>query len=531
MGRTAFAIGLAVILSGCAQVGNVTGGEKDIAPPLLLSADPPNGSTRFESKVIRLEFNERIQLERVRERLLISPPLEEPPDVRVVGTRNVDIRLSGKLAPNTTYSFNMGECVKDLTEGNVATGAIYICSTGDSLDSLRVAGAVVNAFTGDPEKDMLVMLYAEGDSAAFNSGRPRSMTRCDALGVFSLNNLPEGRFQLYALRDKNANYTYDLPNEEIAFLDSALVLQATDSIAPVVMLRSFLPLSDAQRIRGSKVMLDGALQLILSRPADTITVRDVARTGGTLTWRPEWSTTRDTVLLWPNDTTQLSAGSYAISDGNTVLDTVRYRAVQRMPFNVDLTMLLDEEQEDAVIHIQASRPILRVDTSLIRLIRDSVELSYVMHDRTDLRTLSLQTVLPPGSSARITILPKAIHDIYGGTHDTLMVSLGRAAARSLGTLSVNLTGLEGSAPYLLQLLDQQQRIVREAALPQGQRRIEWARLAPGHFTLRVIADTNGNGHWDPGDWAKRHQPERTWYHPEPVNVRAAWDVVVDWEVQ
>jgi hypothetical protein len=68
-------------------------------------------------------------------------------------------------------------------------------------------------------------------------------------------------------------------------------------------------------------------------------------------------------------------------------------------------------------------------------------------------------------------------------------------------------------------------------LTEGQRTTEWERLAPGHFTLRVIADTNGNGRWDPGEWAERRQAERTWYHPEPVNVRAAWDVVVDWEVQ
>jgi len=49
-------------------------------------------------------------------------------------------------------------------------------------------------------------------------------------------------------------------------------------------------------------------------------------------------------------------------------------------------------------------------------------------------------------------------------------------------------------------------------------------------TLRVIADSNGNGRWDTGEWSTALQPERTYYHTETVNVRAAWDVVVDWDL-
>jgi uncharacterized protein (DUF2141 family) len=532
MTRVVILFVLVAILSACAQVGNVTGGEKDTVPPALLAADPPNGSTRFESEVIRLEFNERIQLDRVRERLLISPPLNEMPEVRVVGTRTVEIKLPEGLLPNTTYTFNMGECVRDLTEGNAAAGVSYVVSTGDALDSLLVAGAVVNAFTGDPEKDMLVMLFTEEDSAAFSIGRPRSMARCDAFGVFTLNHLPEGRFQLYALRDKNANYKYDLPNEEIAFLDSAVVLNGADSLDPVVMLRSFMPLSASQQVRGSKVLQDGALQLILSRPADTITVRDVARTGGELNWMPEWSATRDTVLLWPSDTTQLTAGSYAVGVGSGVLDTVRYRIVQPMPFNVRLDPVQEESGSDLLVRIQASRPILRVDTARILMVQDSVALEHhVVTHASEPRTLTVRAPFPPGASGQMVILPKAIHDIYGGSHDTLIVPLGRAAERSLGSLQVSVKGLEGPGPFLIQLLDRQQQIVHEAVLPSTETKVNWKRLAPGHFTLRAIADINGNGRWDTGEWNGRIQAERTWYHPEPVNIRAAWEVAVDWEVR
>ena len=123
------------------------------------------------------------------------------------------------------------------------------------------------------------------------------------------------------MRDKNDNYRYDLPNEEIAFLDTNVVLSATDSISPLLLLRAFLPTSPEQQVRSVGVTADGALQLVLSRPATALTLQDVARTGGTLIWTPEWSAMRDTVLLWPSDTTLVEEGNYQVSDPEHVIDT------------------------------------------------------------------------------------------------------------------------------------------------------------------------------------------------------------------
>ena len=531
MGRPGVLCFALVLLGACAQVREITGGEKDSAPPVLLSAIPKNGTVHFNDRSILLEFDERIQLVKVRESLLISPPLEETPTVKIIGSRNVEIELNGPLLENTTYTFNLGECVKDLSEGNAAPGLTYVLSTGDQLDSLRIAGAVVNAFTGQPEKDMLVLLHVEGDTTTFRSGRPAYMTRCDALGLFSIPNLPEGRFDVYALRDKNANYRYDLPNEEIAFPDSTCVLSAGDTVAPILLLHSFLPTSPSQQVRGSKVVLDGALQLVLARSADMLTLRDVARTGGSLVWEQEWNKSRDTVLLWPSDTTLLTEGSYAVGDGTFALDTIRYRPVQRMPFNTGLSAVLKEDGTGASIRVRAARPISDFDTSRFELIMDSIPLGlHLDRSSEDDRSLLLSCDLPPGRSAWLTILPKAVRDIYGGTNDTLKVAFGRAAEQATGTLGVNVSGLDSNEHYLLQLLDGQQRPTQSAVMTVSAPTVHWQRLLPGRSTLRLIADTDRNGHWDTGEWSSRRQPERTWYHPEAVNVRAAWDVVVDWKL-
>lgn len=60
--------------------------------------------------------------------------------------------------------------------------------------------------------------------------------------------------------------------------------------------------------------------------------------------------------------------------------------------------------------------------------------------------------------------------------------------------------------------------------------VQWKLLSPGMRDLRLIEDMNGNGRWDPGEWATLKQPERTWYHTGSVNIRAAWEVKVDWPI-
>ena len=80
MKRTFAAIAV-LMLAACAQVRELQGGEKDTDAPVLLTAEPPNRTTHFISDRITLRFSERVKLDRVRDRLLVSPPLDKAPDV------------------------------------------------------------------------------------------------------------------------------------------------------------------------------------------------------------------------------------------------------------------------------------------------------------------------------------------------------------------------------------------------------------------------------------------------------------------
>ena len=52
------------------------------------------------------------------------------------------------------------------------------------------------------------------------------MGRSDDSGVFSVNNLRPDEYKVFALKDGNNNLLFDLPSEEIAFLDTSLTVDA-----------------------------------------------------------------------------------------------------------------------------------------------------------------------------------------------------------------------------------------------------------------------------------------------------------------
>lgn len=521
-----------ILLAACAQVRDITGGEKDTLGPVLLSAEPPNYSTRFEGERILLRFNERIVLERVRDRLLISPPLEVPPTVAVVHGTDVELVLRSPLRASTTYTFSIGEVVKDLTEGNFAAGIDYVLSTGATMDSLAAAGSVHDAFTGVPCKDVLVMLHPVNDTTNFKNHAPNYATRTDTAGRFVLEHLRSGNYDLVALRDQNANYRYDLPNEEIAFASGPVRATVIDSTYIPEELRLFREASPLQSVREAMVEPDGAWRIVLARPAQQLVLTDLARRGGSLSWDPEWNTTRDTVRLWPSDTTALAEGRYELTTEAGPLDTIRYRAVRKMPYYTNLDMVAQEEADGLVVHLMATRPISGLDRTRFQLTQDSASVPFALvEDSTNNRHLVLTPMMGPGARAQLVVLPKAVRDIYGGHNDTLAFGIGRAAEDRTGTLRVVVERTPAvRGEVRIQLLDQQNQVVRDAPLDSNGM-VRWDRISPGNHRLRMIDDLNANGRWDTGDWISGLQPEPVRYHHEPLNIRAAWDLGVTWKVE
>jgi len=281
-------------------------------------------------------------------------------------------------------------------------------------------------------------------------------------------------------------------------------------------------------VRESTVIPDGALRIVFARPAEQASLRDLTRTGSNLQWSSEWNGTRDTVLFWPSDTTGLGLGNYELRT-DVILDTLSYRTTKKLPFFTDLRSVSSETADSAVITISAARPLTKIDQERISVIQDSIPIGFVLtKNSTEQRKFMIKVRSEKGAMANVTLLPKAVTDIYGGHNDTLVAGLGRAAGKSTGSIELKVS-LGSPLPYMMivQLFSGQDKLVRETTSDLSQP-IKWERLAPGAHSLRLIEDRNANGRWDTGDLDQLKQPEQILYYPDPINVRAAWDIGLDW---
>ena len=209
---------------GCANIIPPQGGFRDSIPPVLLKASPEDSSTNFKTNRITLTFDEYISdIQNSRQNLIISPVPKRDPDIESK-LRTIIIKLKDTLEPNTTYTINFGDAIRDINEGNIAKNFTYIFSTGTTFDSLTLSGKVVLAENGKVDSTLSVMLHKNGNDSAVASEKPRYVTRLDSSGNFTFRNLPGGTFYIYALKTEGGGYFYSSERQLFAFADSPVTL-------------------------------------------------------------------------------------------------------------------------------------------------------------------------------------------------------------------------------------------------------------------------------------------------------------------
>ncbi len=144
-------LALVLLAAACASIGNPDGGIYDEVPPRVVSSTPLNGSTLGSSKKISILFDEYIKLENASEKVIISPPQQESANVRAAGKR-IKITLYDSLQANTTYTIDFSDAIQDNNEGNPMGQFTYSFSTGETIDTMEVAGTVLNAADLEPIK-------------------------------------------------------------------------------------------------------------------------------------------------------------------------------------------------------------------------------------------------------------------------------------------------------------------------------------------------------------------------------------------
>ena len=213
---------LVIVLSSCAKMGQPDGGWYDETPPRVLGASPTERATDVNSKKVNIYFNEFIKLENASEKVVVSPPQNEAPEIKATGKR-ITVSLQDKLQPNTTYTIDFSDAITDNNEGNPLGNYTYSFSTGDHIDTLEVAGYVLEAENLEPVKGILVGLYSNQNDTAFQKQPMLRVSRTDSRGHFSIRGVAKGDYRIYALQDMDGNYMYNQKSEKLAFTPEVIM--------------------------------------------------------------------------------------------------------------------------------------------------------------------------------------------------------------------------------------------------------------------------------------------------------------------
>ena len=213
---------LVIIGYSCASMGTPDGGPYDEMPPKFIGSNPGLHAVNVKTQKIELEFDEFIKLEKPSEKVVVSPPQLEQPEIKVQG-RKVVVELIDTLKASDTYTIDFSDAIVDNNEGNPMGHFTYSFSTGASIDTMEVAGTVLNAADLEPIKGIQVGLHKNLNDSALTTLPFDRVSRTDSRGHFIIRGVAPGSYRIYALMDGNQNYLFDSKTETVAFSDSIIV--------------------------------------------------------------------------------------------------------------------------------------------------------------------------------------------------------------------------------------------------------------------------------------------------------------------
>ena len=189
---------------------------------------------------------------------------------------------------------------------------------------------------------------------------------------------------------------------------------------------------------------------------------------------------------------------------------------------------------ESYLYFTMPAPLARCDTSKIHL-QAKVDTLWVPQKfdwqprPQSILSYRLEAVWTPGTEYQLELDSAAFESIYGIVNDKMKSTLKCKSEDEFGSLVVKIGGLPDSTTAIVQLLDKQDGVVKEARTQDdGSAEFYW--LSEGKFYLRAFIDRNGNGIWDSGDFYKALQPEEMFYLPKVIEIKANWDITTEWNL-
>lgn len=578
------AVVLTVLMYSCANIGNPDGGAYDETPPKFLKSTPAMGALNNTRKKVTLEFDEYIKLEKASEKVVVSPPQIEMPDIKQNG-KHITIDLKDSLKANTTYTIDFSDAIVDNNEGNPLGNFAFTFSTGAEIDTMEVSGTLLEASNLEPVKGMLVGLHSNLTDSAFTKLPLERVARTDSRGHFTIRGIAPGTYHIFGLQDMDQDFAFSQKSEALAFNDSVIIprfeermrydtiWQDTLTIDTImeskythylpdhVLLRSFKETNPVQYLTKSERLNPHKFTLYFTAPADTLPTIKGLNFNEEDAFLIEKSLKNDTINYWVKDSLLYKKDTLSMSVDYLYTDTLgklvprtdtlymatkKYKGGGEQPKKkkkkkddepeptVFLTVSVDAPSAMDVyknIRLNFDEPVARFDSTAIHLEQkvDSLwkDVSFAFQrDTSQLRSFELAANWEPGQEYKFRVDSTAFHGLYGLFTDKIEQSFKVRSLEEYGAIYFNIAGADSIA--FVELLDGQDKPIRHAKVVDGQ--ADFYYLNPGKYYARLVNDTNGNGVWDTGSYAEKRQPEMVYYYPQELELKANWELEQDWNV-
>lgn len=512
-----------LLIFGCASIQKPMGGPRDRTPPKLLLATPLNQTRNFKATSIKLDFDEYFKLSSTYTEIVVSPSMDKLPEFKTKG-KSLIINFKDTLQKNTTYVINFGKAIVDVNEGNVLKNFTYVFSTGPHIDSLSVSGTVMNTQTQEKEKDATVMLFPlKQDSAMYGKKKPSIFATTDSAGNFTLGNLHDGDYRIYALKEQSPNKIYDNENELIAFLKSPIHLTKDTSNIKLSLFKQ----TDKFRA-DAKFNTDGSLFFTFNMPLNNPEAR--------INFPPDldkqkivdFSRTKDTASIYLRNM-NFDSISVSFIDNGKVLDTISrkkalketYTRVINPAFNLTTDNKLKPGSD---LNITMNTPIESIDVSRVTFLEDSMgRTNFTMTaDPANPKKFNFKYRWKDGAAYQLVFNEGTFTNIYGDRNKRVVRNFRIDKPENYGNILFDVTVPDTSKTYVVELLNEAKRTVHSDIIKKNTT-LTYKNYPTVKYRVRIIYDTNGNGRWDSGNVKQKLYPENIILLPDTYTIRPNWD--------
>lgn len=574
-------------LYSCASIGRPDGGPLDETPPRFIGSTPAAGALNNTKTKVSLSFDEFIKLEKANEKVVISPPQVQQPEIKASG-KKISVNLLDSLKPNTTYTIDFSDAIVDNNEGNPLGNFAFTFSTGSAIDTMEVSGTLLEASNLEPVKGMLVGMHSNLSDTAFTKLPFDRVARTDSRGHFTIRGVAPGKYRIFGLMDADQNFAFSQKSEALAFNDSLVIPRWEERIRQDttwvdsltidtvverkytyylpdnVILRSFKEDLFSQYLVKNERLTPEKFTLYFAAKADTLPVLKGLNFDERDAFIIEKNLTNDTIHYWVKDSLLYKQDTLSLSLNYLYTDTLNQLVPRTDTLNLvakTVKKAVDEpkkkkkkkgEEEEPeptkflhvstyipstmdvydYISLSFDEPIASFDSAAIHLKQkvDTLweDISFTFEqDSLNLRKYNLYYEWEPTREYEFSVDSTAFHGIYGLFTDKIKQNIKVRSLEEYGAIYFNISGCDSIA--FVELLDTQDKVVRKVPVVNGQ--ADFYFLNPGKYCARLINDTNGNGVWDSGEYETKRQPEMVYYYPQILEPKANWEVEQTWDVK